>query len=106
MITQKELREMQERCNLAAPGPWTGDEEFGDVTNEHTGIAECCMANDTLFIAAARTDMPLLIAEVKRLIEEAERLREGLICQCCCNPNEPVEVICAKCLDETMRDLP
>src|SRR5262249_37682507 len=61
--------------NAATPGPWTKRHRGGSPFhcginfpdpryNYETGSIKCC---DVAFIAAARTDVPTLVAEVRRL---------------------------------------
>jgi hypothetical protein len=77
MITQKELDEMQARCDAATPGEWVvGVREYsrGVLAGAHevAEVSDCDEDNgvsDAAFIAKVRTDMPRLIAEVKRLRE-------------------------------------
>lgn len=88
-LTDADLDEIEARANAATPGPWdVSDGNEGDwpprplwmVTNEafhnppadddtpwiaaelHTGVRD-----DAEFVAAARTDVPRLLAEVRRL---------------------------------------
>ncbi|NBW09321.1 MAG: hypothetical protein EBR82_14980 [Caulobacteraceae bacterium] len=74
-----DLDEIERRANAATPGPWTGKVnscvEAADEAVFETGCG--CCTDSTLseenatFIAAARTDVPALIARVREL--EAER---------------------------------
>ena len=82
-MSDERLREMQERCDKATPGPWSVDEESGDVwvpsiwrsvaIIEDLDLPLVNPAADRAFIAAARADMPDLLDEVERLrrLEEA-----------------------------------
>lgn len=56
-MTDEELKAIEARANAATPGPW-----MKGVTYDHGRNAE--------FIAASRTDVPALAAEVRRLKEE------------------------------------
>lgn len=64
------LDEIERRANAATPGPW--GHEMGAVLSIPTGgrfvasVGKQCM-NDAPFIAAARTDVPALIARVREL---------------------------------------
>ena len=81
--TDKELAEMQARCEAAAPGPWG----YGDFDDERlvyeeepqqsaaiamlveSHVQNRSEANGS-FIAHARTDMPKLIAALRTLLDE------------------------------------
>jgi len=74
-MTEQELAELDALANAATPGPWgcTDEGEYGVFVEEFsTFVAEClgrknyAMTN-AAFIAAARTAVPELIAEVRRL---------------------------------------
>lgn len=88
-MTEDELTAIEQRANAATPGPWT-------TTNVYDGMAGVDDANGRLivffgpdsktgefyhdwpeaeFIAHARTDIPALIAEVRRLREIEAFLR-------------------------------
>jgi hypothetical protein len=89
-ITEDRLAEIEARANAATPGPWVagqhgparfvvtadeGDVTVGAVTREVFEIYDGCAPwrfgdapiPEALFIAAARTDVPALVAEVRRL---------------------------------------
>ncbi len=82
-MNQERLAEIQARCNAATPGPWfhevTSDvQRVGPkIGNEHPydGVGPTFEVwrkqpgrlEDLMFIAASRSDVPDLIAEVKRL---------------------------------------
>ena len=82
-LSDERIAEIRERCDKATPGPWSVDEESGDVwvpsiwrsvaIIEDLDLPLVNPAADRAFIAAARTDMPDLLAEVERLrrLEEA-----------------------------------
>jgi hypothetical protein len=85
MISPEQLKEIQSRCEKATPGPWTGFENgawggqgFGVSTtqvSEGSNTKEWFIvesnseraSNNALFIAHSRTDIPLLLEEIKRL---------------------------------------
>lgn len=89
-VTQEELAEWQRRCDAATPGEWTprfkphskidpSDEWHVDAAPPF-GCVSCGLSDgdaqaqsDAAFIAAARSAMPRLIAEVARL--RAEHVR-------------------------------
>ncbi|MBD1364289.1 hypothetical protein IDJ77_10760 [Mucilaginibacter sp. ZT4R22] len=80
MISEEQLKEIELRCNMAQRGPWksyiedrdhesgnsfimTGDDENRGEDIELTGATDA----DFDFIAGAKQDIPLLIAEIRRL---------------------------------------
>jgi hypothetical protein len=90
LITDAELVAMQRRADAASKGPWRSfiedrDHECGDdfiqVGSDGEREDDMYVSRDTKpasdadldFIAAARQDVPRLIAEVKRLRDELER---------------------------------
>jgi hypothetical protein len=66
-MTEDELKAIEKRVNAATPGPWT------------TGAGKI---QDRTFIAAARTDVPTLVAEVRRMRKEAIA-RGAMTCDQC-----------------------
>lgn len=87
-MTDDELNRLQALCDAATPGPWwVSDDGLNDVWNGEEEFAENLIAPgcvrhgeapseriraDQDFIAAARTALPELIAEVRRLRAEGE----------------------------------
>src|SRR5687768_15286619 len=91
-MTGERLAELERLCEAATPGPWYapeqlgghvwGDRALGQQSNEilyHHKVADCTYHADggfeqrgqnAAFIAAARTALPELIAEVRRLWAE------------------------------------
>ena len=80
-MDEAKLQEIEARANAATPGPWIGDGEFGFVFQRGASRAHCIArldhedvrdtsGADLAFIAHARTDVPALIAEVRRLRAE------------------------------------
>lgn len=76
-MTPADLAAIEERCSAATDGPWRHDgfqlvycDELGDIAN--------ATSNDAAFIAHARSDVPALLAEVRRLQADNERLRRGM----------------------------
>lgn len=83
-MTEDELKAIEARAEAATPGPWETGEEVsypgrcagiwpqGDTWNIVT--TDCGVYGpelvDAVFIAHARTDVPALIAEVRRLRAE------------------------------------
>jgi hypothetical protein len=75
MIDEKQLAEWEALANAASPGPWTTN---GKVVRQYSDETSKVIAyinseddhpwgDDALLVAAARTAMPELIAEVRRL---------------------------------------
>ena len=82
-MTEEQLREIKARTNAATPGPWRAHQ--GVVYSDAT-IANFCyggtsrqtvtraeMECNTEFVAEARTDVALLLAEIERLRIENSR---------------------------------
>lgn len=67
-MTEDDLRTIEARANAATPGPWFGQSTgvYGDGFHL-VGRAPDTAATDLEFIAAARADVPALVAEVRRL---------------------------------------
>jgi hypothetical protein len=84
-MTEDQLREIESRCNAATPGPWIASIENRDHTSGESVISrgergqeeDLYLHGGTVedydFVANARQDIPILIAEVRRL---ASLLRE------------------------------
>jgi hypothetical protein len=78
-LTEEELRAAGERCDLATKGPWAHlirqekgqhpeDDDTAHVVRAEDGpITECLTAETAAFIAAARTDLPRALREIRRL---------------------------------------
>jgi len=74
-ITEQELREIKRRCDLASPGPWKSYIEGRDHTSGSsfikTGAEDIelsgASSSDQDFIAAARQDIPKLVAALAHL---------------------------------------
>ena len=83
LLTEAKLAEIEERLGRATPGPWAcrdrlggggcfvfSEETFHVVAmedDEEPAVAVPLGRGDAAFIAAAREDVPLLLAEVRRL---------------------------------------
>jgi hypothetical protein len=69
-MTEDELQAIEARAAAATLGPWFG-QSTGIYGNgfQLVGRAPDTAATDLEFIAAARTDIPALVAEVRRLRE-------------------------------------
>jgi hypothetical protein len=77
-VTEDDLQAIEARANAAMPGPWhlaiTRDDD-PDRANIEAGpidVADDAQNDDAVFIASARTDVPALVAEVRRLRAIAE----------------------------------
>ncbi|WP_393075156.1 hypothetical protein [Streptomyces sp. LN704] len=71
-LTEQQLAEIEARTNAATPGPWTVSEDYSDVITPDGGQLASYWnptseTRNGEFIAAARTDVPALLAEVRRL---------------------------------------
>ncbi|WP_312146923.1 hypothetical protein [Brevundimonas sp.] len=74
-MDEDDLRQIEARVDAATPGPWTSWIEGRDHTAGSSFIETRgddielvgCSAADQDFIAAARSDIPALIAEIRRL---------------------------------------
>ncbi len=91
-ITDADLREWREACEAATPGPWEAIHNWGHPTGDPNkfgfwaegpitksdawSVAEKQSKMDAEFISMARTAMPRLIDEVKRLRQELAAARE------------------------------
>ena len=77
-MSEQELTEIEERANAATREPWivgdayvpTASLSAVSVYGMGMEVAECQMDTDGAFIAAARADVPALVAEVRRLRAE------------------------------------
>lgn len=76
-MTDDELKAIEERANAATPAPWTtfawskwAPDEVSVSGPRLTGYEGEVVPADAEFIAHARTDVPTLLAEVRRLREE------------------------------------
>lgn len=74
-MTDEQLTAIEQRANAATPGAWVGYPSMVSIGLSHalhilTGIHPFNQAQatcDTAFVAAAREDVPALVAEVRRL---------------------------------------
>ncbi|MFH9072716.1 hypothetical protein [Streptomyces alboflavus] len=87
-LTAEQLDQIEARANAATPGPWCTDAwEIYQGTEYQPGISlwigETCRGTsspeqdraDAAFVAAARTDVPALLTEVRRLHAALEEIR-------------------------------
>ena len=86
-MTESDLKIIEERAAKATAKPWfTTGESYGashgleyEVTDYENGgiwLAHCQKRDDAIFIAASRTDVPALVAEVRRLRALLTRFQE------------------------------
>ena len=71
-MTKLNLDEIEKRCEAATEGPWRvaksgSANTLRCVYSEETNIAVLVHAKDAALIAAARTDIPALVARVREL---------------------------------------
>lgn len=90
------LAQIRQRCEAATPGPWGYDGQHDEITADSPDakdywliVSQCRTAPNTAprdgfghqyspdfaFIAAARDDVPYLLAEIERLTAERDALR-------------------------------
>jgi hypothetical protein len=89
-MTTKELDALQALCDEATAGPWNAIDKGNTVPSyaiRHFAVGEKCVnvasgispkTGDADFIAVARTAMPALIGEVRRLQERCEAAERDL----------------------------
>lgn len=97
-MTDDELSQIEARANAATPGPWreirrddpscaaeyviAGADDISVACTSCNGEYCTGMTDaDCAFIAAARTDVPALVAEVRRLRDIVERVRAADLAQ-------------------------
>ena len=74
-LSEKEITEIERRCDASTPGPWKSFVEGRDHTSGDSFIATAgddiyllgATSADQDFIATARQNIPTLIAEIRRL---------------------------------------
>lgn len=83
-MTEDQLQKIESRCAAATPGPWIASIENRDHTSgesvisrgEHGQEEDLYLYGGTVedydFVANARQDSPILIAEVRRLTSPLE----------------------------------
>ena len=78
-MTDKELKEIEDRCSKTTKGPWksmiegrdhTSGDSFIMTGGEDIYIHNPLFDNNQDFIANAKQDIPKLISEIKRLKKE------------------------------------
>ena len=105
-MTSEELKRLEELCEKATPGPWHSSAgshviQTAHVTRDVWHICDCLPLSlnhtenyyslelhaNKEFIAAARTAVPELIAEVRRLKERCE-IADKAVLEVCTNSNK------------------
>ena len=80
-MTDKELKEIENRCSKATKGPWksmiegrdhTSGDSFIMTGGEDIYINNPLFDNNQDFIANAKQDIPKLIAEIRKLKSKME----------------------------------
>jgi hypothetical protein len=74
-MTDEELAGIEARANAATAGPWTVDNDTDkrcQIATASAGVIADMLRVDGVFCAAARTDVPALLAEVRRLRGELQ----------------------------------
>lgn len=73
-MTDEQLSEIEQRVNAATPGSWVGYPSMVSISASHAlsvfmreNANPLQVERDNAFIAAARSDVPALVAEVRRL---------------------------------------
>ena len=79
-MTPADLAAIEERCAKATEGPWRhyGGQSVYGPENTDIDIAEATLKADAACIAHARTDIPALLAEVRRLELEVSGYRRDV----------------------------
>ena len=89
-LTEQELQAIKKRMNSADSGIWIADhKEWPGNSNlqywvnstelDGDGLCACVDIEDAEFIAHARQDIPMLVAEVERLREALEKAQSEII---------------------------
>ena len=80
-MTEQQLADLDALAAAATPGPWEAAHQYAECWSLHGPEAngpDMMPKGDAAFIAAARTAVPALVAEVRRLREVAmEAFEEG-----------------------------
>lgn len=87
-LTEADLRAAEERCERATPGPWEIDPNAEDRTDVLSPSQQCAIcyvpdedSKDGAFIAAARTDLPRALREIRRLRATVDAAAKHLGCE-------------------------
>jgi len=73
-MTPEQLNAIKERAAMATPDPWRTP--MRTIYSNDGYVANTSRIVDAEFIAAAREDIPALVAEVERLLKAVEKLTE------------------------------
>ncbi|WP_336638443.1 hypothetical protein [Lysinibacillus fusiformis] len=73
MINAEQLNAIKDRVAKATPGPWRSAGLYGVRTQNDEALSIPLRPSDATFIAHAREDVPALIAEVERLLQQLEK---------------------------------
>ena len=76
MLNDEQLNEWQRLADEATPGPWRLRDFF--ALTRVVGVADMNSSENAAFIAAARTAVPALIEEVRRLTTERDEAQQWL----------------------------
>jgi hypothetical protein len=78
MLTEQQLKAIEVRAEAACPGPWTIEETKHGELEVFAGIYHVAtVAEDEVeFVAHVREDVPILIAEIRRLQAVIEHLQK------------------------------
>ena len=114
-LTADDLDTIEQRANAATEGPWeasahdhaAGDVPILDRTGQYLVICPDCGVRggyervDAEFIAHARSDVPVLVAEVRRLRAMEQRVRElhEWYCAGCEGTDPECGPMCGHCYD-------
>jgi hypothetical protein len=99
-MTEDQLKAIEARANGATAGPWhlaiCCDEHGEDATraNIEGGAVDVAMEvlnDDAVFIAAARTDVPALVTEVRRLRTKLATIQTGILAALASEPDQKIE---------------
>ena len=67
VLTDGQIAEIEARAHAATPGPWRPAGPDGDEVAQMGSARRIRSLEDAAFIAAARTDVPALLTEIRRL---------------------------------------
>jgi hypothetical protein len=109
-VTDERLAEIEARCNDATPGPWSAVRDHNGhwrVVWPHSQNGSVARDGkvfddyDAAFIAAARDDVPDLLAEVRRLRGAMDEVRRRIETSARCGrtwPDSELHLLVAKAL--------
>jgi hypothetical protein len=96
MSQRRSLRDIEQLCSAATPGPWVDNgNEIVAVSNPKVGIAGAMSDEDNAFIAAAREELPRLAGVLDKVQREvAECDYYNVTCACAYVETCDWELIC------------